>query len=235
MRDQRTQLLVTCEHGGNQIPREFKSVFRDARAALNSHRGHDPGSLQLAKRIARRLHAPLEYETRSRLLIELNRTLGHPRIFSEFSRQLTPDVQQQLIEEIYRPYRERVITQLTQMTKQGPTLHLSVHSFTPVMNEKTRRTDIGLLFDPSREFELRLATSWKKRLKQLLPQQAIHFNLPYRGTSDGFTTALRKEFPDRTYAGIELEVNQKFVAAIGALWENLQGQIVGSLTELISD
>jgi hypothetical protein len=38
-------------------------------------------------------------------------------------------------------------------------------------------------------------------------------NYPYQGTSDGFTTHLRKKFPDSQYVGIELEVNQKHLDA----------------------
>ena len=36
----------------------------------------------------------------------------------------------------------------------------------------------------------------------------IHRNRPYRGWTDGLTTALRREIPEGRYAGIELEVSQ---------------------------
>ena len=36
---------LTCEHGGNRIPREYAHLFRGARAVLASHRGWDPGAL----------------------------------------------------------------------------------------------------------------------------------------------------------------------------------------------
>ncbi len=34
-------------------------------------------------------------------------------------------------------------------------------------------------------------------------------NQPYKGSSDGFPTALRRKFP-KHYIGVELEVNQRF-------------------------
>jgi hypothetical protein len=33
-------------------------------------------------------------------------------------------------------------------------------------------------------------------------------NYPYRGTSDGFTAALRKRYAEDSYLGLEIEVNQ---------------------------
>ena len=47
-------------------------------------------------------------------------------------------------------------------------------------------------------------------MKDQNPELKIRFNYPYLGKADGFTTYLRKIFPEN-YIGIELEVNQKFV------------------------
>jgi hypothetical protein len=46
-------------------------------------------------------------------------------------------------------------------------------------------------------------------LQMTLPGFRIKRNTPYRGTSDGLATALRKKFGTRHYAGIEIEINQK--------------------------
>ena len=35
----RAQLLLTCEHGGNTIPRAYAPLFRGASRVLASHRG----------------------------------------------------------------------------------------------------------------------------------------------------------------------------------------------------
>ena len=225
------QCIVTCEHGGNRIPPRWRKLFESdsARSALESHRGHDPGALELAKRLAKAFNAPLFFSTTSRLLIELNRTLGHPRIFSEFSRVLNESDRETLIQEFYRPYREEVEQAIQRASKSGPVLHLSIHSFTPVLDEKNRRTDIGLLFDPARQFESRFCTDWKTSLRRAFPELAIHRNLPYRGTSDGFTTYLRTQFPDEQYAGIEFEVNQKFPDGEKQRWSTIQQGILQSL------
>lgn len=228
-------LVLTCEHGGNSIPKEYRNWFKDAREVLQTHRGYDPGALVLARRLSRTFEAPLFFETRSRLLIELNRSLHHPRLFSELSRQLPEETRQHLIDTIYRPYRESVISTLTESIKADPTVHVSVHSFTPVMNGKTRRTQIGLLFNPARTFETEVCTQWKRELKRLAPELKVHFNLPYRGTSDGFTTSLRELFTDRSYAGIELEVNQQYPLGEASEWKRIQSLIEKSLATVLED
>jgi hypothetical protein len=42
-----------------------------------------------------------------------------------------------------------------------------------------------------------------------MPQLKVHRNSPYRGATDGFTTALRRQFGVDEYIGVEVEVNQK--------------------------
>ena len=56
-------VLLTCEHGGNRVPAEFARLFRGKRNLLDSHRGYDPGALELARTCARRLKVPLHFAT----------------------------------------------------------------------------------------------------------------------------------------------------------------------------
>ena len=51
--------IITCEHGGNRIPAPYRRLFREQSALLDSHRGYDPGSLVMAKALARACRAPL--------------------------------------------------------------------------------------------------------------------------------------------------------------------------------
>ncbi|MDD5941447.1 N-formylglutamate amidohydrolase [Fibrobacter sp.] len=92
---------------------------------------------------------------------------------------------------------------------QAEIVHLGIHSFTPVLNGKVRNTDIGILYDPTRPQERAYANVIKDEIKRLYPAMKVRFNYPYKGTSDGLTTTLRKKF-DPQYVGIEIEINQKF-------------------------
>ena len=76
--------LITCEHAVNRVPRAYRDLFRGRRRVLTTHRAFDYGALQLAKRFASRLEAQLVTGNVTRLLVDLNRSLSNPSIFSEF-------------------------------------------------------------------------------------------------------------------------------------------------------
>lgn len=201
------QALITCEHASCEIPSEFKAAFRGHRQVLRSHRGYDPHSIEMASALATRLDCRLIQGTVSRLLVELNRSLDHRALFSEFTRVLGESERAQLLNEYYFPYRAAVEQEIrSQIQKRRTVLHLSVHTFTPIMNGKPRIADVGLLFDPSREQESALIRGWKRAISKHVPELRTRRNYPYYGRSDGLTTALRSKFPDTEYLGIEVEV-----------------------------
>lgn len=203
------KLIFSCEHGGNKIPENYKSKFYIAKAALNSHRGLDYGSLDLFKYCSDLSDYHQSNEV-SRLLIELNRSLHHPKLFSEFSKALSKSDRLEIINKIYIPYRNEIENEITNLIGMGEkVLHISFHSFTPVLDGQERKADIGLLYDPSRELEKAISKSLKKFITSELPNFKIRYNYPYLGKADGFTTYLRTKFPNN-YSGIELEINQKF-------------------------
>lgn len=201
----RKRWLFTCEHGGTDVPPEFAHLFKDADATLRSHRGWDPGALDVFGRLAPLGDAAIPAAT-TRLLIDLNRSLHHPRAFSEFTRSLPPADREEIIACWWRPWRARVAGTIAGWRKAGDRVcHVSVHSFTPVLGDRIRNADIGLLYDPSRPAERGLCLRWQALLAER--GWRVRRNYPYRGAADGHTTALRRAFPTG-YAGIELELNQ---------------------------
>lgn len=204
------KLVLTCEHASNYIPKEYKYLFKDAGIVLDSHRGYDPGAFDLFQELAPLVDFSKHQEI-SRLLVEVNRSLGHPFLFSEFSKGLSKIQKDVILENYYYPYRNQVKAVISRFIEEGEkVLHFSIHSFTPELNGITRNTDIGLLYDPSRSEEKAFCKRFKEVLKANFPELRIRYNYPYLGKADGLTTALRKEFP-KNYSGIELEVNQKYV------------------------
>src|SRR5690606_8197515 len=138
------QLLITCEHGGNRVPAPYQQRFAAHRKLLESHRGYDRGALELARDFAAALDAPLFASTTTRLLVELNRSLGHPQLFSIVTRGLSRDERQRLLEQYYYPYRSGVEQRIEdEIAKGAAVVHLSVHSFTPVLDGQERSADIG--------------------------------------------------------------------------------------------
>ena len=212
-----TVFVLTCEHGGNRIPAAYKALFSGAQDVLESHRGWDPGALLVAESMAGQLSVPLFSSKTSRLLVELNRSIGHPSLFSEFTAILPVADRQEIINRYWQPYRDQVTSHIDNLVQAGcRVVHVSIHSFTPIWEGKPRKTSIGLLYDPRRAGEKSLCDSWKPALKQELPGFVIHSNQPYRGIADGFTTSLRRRFDldvhwPGQYNGIEIEIKQSLI------------------------
>jgi predicted N-formylglutamate amidohydrolase len=206
------RVVISCEHAGNQVPGAYQHLFSGQESILESHRGWDPGALDIAKFLSDQLNAPLFYQTITRLLIEMNRSLHNASLFSEFSLSLPEAIKNQLVQDYYILYRNKVEVNIATLIQQGrKVIHVSVHTFTPVFNNVRRTADIGLLFDPDRQGELSVCTSWQKKLEIVLPALEIRLNYPYLGIEDGFTTYLRTKFTASHYIGIEIEVNQQYV------------------------
>jgi predicted N-formylglutamate amidohydrolase len=223
-------VLITCEHGGNSIPAAYRRYFRGHEAALQSHLGYDPGALTLARDLSRACRAPLVCSTTSRLLVELNRSPGHPRLYSKITRNLPANEKHALYMHYYLPYREDVEKRIIAALRAGGcVVHVSCHSFTPVLEGEVRNADIGLLYDPSRSPERCLSMVWQAGLGEAMPGLVVRRNYPYSGISDGLTTHLRRRFPAPRYMGIEIEVNQKHTLGHARAWKTLRKAIAASL------
>ena len=222
--------VVTCEHGGNRVPARCARLFRGHRALLDSHRGFDPGAMVMAKALAGALRAPLVTSTVSRLVVDLNRSIGHPQCLSAATRGAPPQLRTWIVEQYYRPYRAEVEHLVRRSVARGRrVIHVSSHSFTPELNGKVRCADVGLLYDPARRSEAELCARWKASLAAIAPEIRVRRNYPYAGKGDGLTTALRRCFPCRAYVGVELEVNQRIVFADRRRWTALRDALIESL------
>lgn len=230
------RFLVTCEHGGNRVPARYLAWFTGHEALLDSHRGHDPGALAMARQLAAALQAPLYFSTVSRLLIDLNRSPGHPNLYSEATRPAPAALRREIRARHYRPYRARVEAWIAQaVAAGGQVIHLSSHSFTPVLGGVARNADVGLLYDPARPGEAALCRRWQAALHASAPHLRVRRNYPYTGRSDGFTAWLRRRFPAEAYLGIELELNQRWVGQGGKAWRELRRQVLESLRQAVRD
>lgn len=204
--------MLSCEHGGREVPPAFAQDFEQAEEALASHRGYDLGALPLARELAEAWQAPLVYSTVTRLLVELNRSPHHPRWLSEWTRHNGTARRQHLRDWLYDPYRAALARQIESSLAGGRrVLHVSVHSFTPLWQGVERRVDLGLLYDPRRPAERLLGEQWAASLREQLPAWRVRRNQPYRGAADGLTTAFRKRWPDPDYLGVELEIRNDWL------------------------
>jgi len=217
------KIIVTCEHGANRVPKKYRHLFASAENILATHRGYDIGAAQLARRLSKVFPAPLFTGKYSRLLADLNRHPGHRNVFSRFTAGLDMDEKQYVLKTYHAPYRRAVENHIQEeVANNGKVLHLSVHSFTPLLNGKIRSADIGFLYDPKRVIEKNVARLLLETFKNNLNTLRHRCNYPYLGVSDSLTTALRKKFSDACYAGIEFEINQKLALGNPAEWNSFQ-------------
>lgn len=230
MRMSADALIVSCEHASDGVPAAYRGLFASARAkrALASHRGIDIGAVAVARAFRRAFRCPLFEAKVTRLLVDTNRSPGHVRLFSEFSRALAEDERARLLRAYYHPHRLQVTQAVKSAIESGRrAVHLSVHSFTPRLAGHVRTADIGLLYDPARAPEAALAAGWRARLARDAPAYRVRRNYPYRGVADGLCSRLRSEFSARYYVGIELELNQRF-------FSNPDGALPSALISLLT-
>ncbi len=226
-------LLLTCEHGGNRIPRQYAHLFAGAGAVLASHRGWDPGALELARHCARRLRRPLFAVTWSRLFVEANRSPNNRRIWSDYTKDLPRGERQAILERWWRPHRHEVEQAVAAARGAGHrVVHVAVHSFTPELDGEVRNADVSFLYDSRRKGEGAFSRRWAECLRHRNPALRVRYNYPYSGRSDGMTTALRKLHAPARYLGIELEINQALVGGPG--WKRCQADLAASLADALA-
>jgi predicted N-formylglutamate amidohydrolase len=228
------RLIVSCEHAGNAVPPEYAIHFAGHEDLLATHRGWDPGALELGQEMAAATGASFFYSTTTRLLADLNRSVGHPQLFSEATRSLSRTVREAIIARHYRPHRGAVEGAVAEAIAAGErVIHIASHSFTPVMQGVARSADVAWLYDSRRPAERAFAVRWQTTLAAARPELRLRRNYPYQGKGDGLTTLLRKRHPADSYIGIELEVNQRFVDEGGRCWDALRGAVIGALKQVL--
>ncbi|MBR2469153.1 MAG: N-formylglutamate amidohydrolase [Fibrobacter sp.] len=207
-------LILTCEHASNKLPAAFKKAV--PAEVLKTHRAYDIGAVQVFRKLVKFAKPEFFCEGKfSRLFVDLNRTITNKSAFSDYLRN--NENAKESATKYWNEYRAAIekfvdsaLKPKTRAAKSAPTIiHLGIHSFTPELNGKVRNTDIGILYDPARPQERAYANVIKAEIKRLYPAMKVRFNYPYKGTTDGLTTTLRKKFGPR-YVGIEIEINQKF-------------------------
>lgn len=226
------EVILSCEHASKAVPPRYRRLFAGHARMLESHRGWDPGALELARDLAATMKVPLAAGSATRLLVDLNRSLGAPTVFSELSARLSPAERARLLATLWRPHRRTVEKRVARAIARGSrVLHLSVHTFTPVFHGVRRSTHVGLLFDPARPGERAFARAWRRELADRAPRLVIRDNDPYSGRSDALVTDLRKVHGDGRYLGFELEVNQRFPRRGGRQWRALRRNLIESFEQ----
>lgn len=208
------KLMITCEHASNELPARVKDL-RISQEDLDSHRGYDIGAFAVYEELVSKFKPNFYSSGRySRLFVDLNRSLRNNKFASPagiaYHESYWGEVEKFVVQNL--PEKESASPE--KLPASPAIVHLAIHSFTPILDGRTRNADIGILYDPSRLAEREIADIIVAEIRVRFPQYKVRRNYPYQGKTDGLCTALRKKFdPHKTgrYVGFEIEINQKLL------------------------
>lgn len=231
----RPAVVLTCEHASARAP-EGWAVDP---ALLATHAAWDAGAAEVTRALGEALGVPTWMGSHTRLFVDLNRSADHPGVVPEktFGIDVPPNVGlgpeavRHRLDAHWVPFRSAVHQAVAAgIAADGRCLHLSVHSFSPDLDPDVRTYALGVLFDPSRPAETRIAEAICTRFRER--GHDARCNEPYLGVDDGHTTALRRSFPDPAYAGLEIELNQRFLGA--PAWPRITADLIAAVVDLTS-
>ncbi len=147
--------LIVCDHAGRLLPRSLGALGLSP-SDLERHIAWDIGAAEVARSLAAILDNFAILQTYSRLVIDCNRppdvassipTLSEDTVIPG-NLGIAPGDRAQRIAEIFRPYHERIATELARRLGAAlPTALIAIHSFTPVYLGEPRPWHAGLLYN----------------------------------------------------------------------------------------
>ncbi|WP_066716633.1 N-formylglutamate amidohydrolase [Sphingomonas pituitosa] len=142
-------VLLLCDHASNAVPADI-DLGIDPRL-LDLHIGVDIGAAEVTRALAATLDAPAILATVSRLVIDLHREPDHAGLIPATSdgHPVPGNVdadRAQRIARFHAPYHRLL---RAQVRRQRPALILSIHSFTPKLEQGglSRPWEVGILYN----------------------------------------------------------------------------------------
>jgi predicted N-formylglutamate amidohydrolase len=94
--------------------------------------------MDYAQEISKRVSCPLLCGDVTRLLVDLNRSPLNPHLFSSITKPLDQMMKKEILSLYYTPFRTKVRQLVEEKVSFGiRVIHISCHSFTPVLNLET--------------------------------------------------------------------------------------------------
>ena len=210
----RSRVVLVCEHASAAMAPSDADLGL-AQPDRFSHIAWDIGALGVAQALSAQLDAPLLAGNYSRLLVDCNRFPDHPEAILAHSAgvdvpgnaKLSAAERAQRIAQIHTPFH-RALSEL--LDARGPSILVTVHSFTPVFCGQVRELELGLLADTD------------ERLAQAMAQASTAFapwrtrvNAPYDANS-GVSFTVRTHALARGWPHLIVELRQDLIADAAA-------------------
>lgn len=203
-------VVLTCEHATYRLPDGIRPD-RDEREVLRTHWGWDIGAWSLTRELALSLRCGAVGGRWSRLWVDLNRRIDDPTLARRdaegiplsWNRKLGPPALERRVLDYHTPYHVEVDRLILRRVVRGlRPLIFSVHSYTPVFDRRTRRFDIGILY----ERDLAAARHLGRHLRG--GGLSVRYNEPYSGMA-GMMYSVDRHAKHHDLPCLELEVNQE--------------------------
>ncbi len=217
-------MLLLGDHAGRAIPAALGDLGVSA-PDLERHIAWDIGVAGLGAVLSRTLDATFVHQRYSRLVIDCNRSLSSSGSIVESSDGvaipgnigLTPADRRARAADVYRPYHDRIASELTaRKGRRARTVLVSLHSFTPIMDGQARPWRMGVLHRNDSQFALKVLAALRQELGD-----EVGDNQPYAMDGIDYTIPFHADAHGLEY--VELEVRQDLIASaegqqtIGAL------------------
>jgi predicted N-formylglutamate amidohydrolase len=207
-------VVLVCEHAASFIPPEFVDLGLSPNAR-QSHIAWDIGALDVSKCLSVMLNAPLVAGQVSRLVYDCNRPLDSPDCIPDRSevfdvpgnRDLSDADRRARFDTVHRPFHAALDRVLERQIRGAaiPVLLITIHSFTPVYNGKSRDLDLGYLYH-SRDQTAKKAVL----VEQDRNRWRAAVNAPY-DMNDGVTYTLAKHGDARGLDSVMIEIRNDLI------------------------
>ena len=231
------RLVLVCEHASNAFPAPWGDLGLTPEQR-NAHIAWDPGALEVAKGLMRRLDAVLIHAPATRLIYDLNRAsdmkgaMPAKSEIHDIPGNAVISAQDRLArtEALYLPWANALHNLIARRIALGlrPVI-VTIHSFTPVFHGRPRAVEFGVIHDA--DAALAVAINDAARILTRLNAQ---LNAPY-SAADDVTHTLRVHATPYGLPNAMLEIRNDLIAdsaAADAMAETLAPVINMGLTEI---
>lgn len=235
--DARGRIVLVCEHASNALPAPWGALGLSPEQT-RAHIAWDPGALDLARGLSRRLDAVLIHAPVSRLVYDLNRAPDMKGAMPARSEvhdipgNSAIDAAERLArtEAVYLPWANGLHNLLARRIALGlAPVVITIHSFTPVFHGRPRAVEFGVIHDADAALAVAIRDA-AARLTRLNAQ----LNAPY-SAADDVTHTLRVHATPYGLPNAMLEIRNDLIATeaeADAVAETLAPVINMGLTEI---
>ncbi len=177
--------LIICDHASRHIPLEYGDLGL-SEDQLSRHIAWDIGAGEVARRLASILDAPAVLCGTSRLVVDCNRPFGVDSSIPKTSDGVTVPgnvnidlaERQNRMERFFHPYHDEIDRRIRILQQRHRALALiSVHSFTPEMDDFKRPWHVGVLWDQDQSLAAPVIRELRRNQDLVVGE-----NKPYGGT-----------------------------------------------------